>query len=59
MNFLVAVDENVTKRFERNNNVGINIFRYESGKGLFPLVLSEHCARVIDLLLISAGEKKH
>jgi len=57
--FPVAVDENVTKKFERNNGVGINIFGYESGKGVFPLILSEHSGTVIDLLLISEGEKKH
>ena len=55
--FPVAVVENVTKRFERNNNVGINIFGYESGKSLFPLILSEPSAKVIDLLLISEGEE--
>ena len=42
-----------------NNTVGINIFGYESGEGLFPLILSELSARVIDLLLISEAEKKH
>ena len=56
--FPVPVNENVISRFERNNNVGVNIFGHE--KSVYPLILSEHGGeKVIDLLLISNGEKKH
>ena len=59
--FPVAVDENVVGRFERNNNVGVNVFGYEKFKeGVYPLILSKQTSKqVIDLLLIANGETKH
>src|SRR5688572_7004230 len=58
--FPVAADANVISKFERNNNISINVFGYEKDVNLFPLYLSKHeNDRSIDLLLISDGEKKH
>ena len=58
--FPVAVEENVIRKFERNNKIGINIFGYEKKEGTYPLILSKHGGeKVVDLLLISNGETKH
>src|SRR5688572_29036712 len=58
--FPVAVDANVISKFERNNNISINVFGYETDVNLFPLYLSKHeNDRCVDLLFISDGEKKH
>ena len=40
--FPVAADANVISKFERNNNVSINVFGYEEDEGLFPIYLSKH-----------------
>jgi hypothetical protein len=56
--FPVAADANIISRFERNNNISINVFGYESS--VYPLYLSKReCDRCIDLLLIYDGNKKH
>src|SRR5688572_26446242 len=58
--FPVAADANAISKFERNNNISINVFGYEKDVNLFPLYLSKHeNDRCIDLLLISDEEKKH
>ena len=58
--FPVAVDAIVYGRFEKNNNVNINVFGYEEKDGVFPLYISISTHdRVVDLLLISDGNKKH
>jgi len=60
IDFPVAADANVISKFERNNNISINVFGYEKDVNLFPLYLSKHeNDRCVDLLLISDGEKKH
>lgn len=56
--FPVAVDENVIHRFERNNNIGINVFGYEKGS-VYPMIISKLSGVVIDLLLISDSTTKH
>ena len=40
--FPVATDENVIKKFENNNNVSINVFGYTEVGGVFPLYVSKH-----------------
>src|SRR5688572_19130911 len=40
--FPVATDANVISKFERNNNISINVFGYENDVKLFPLYLSKH-----------------
>ena len=56
--FPVAADANIINKFERNNNVSVNVFGYE--KDLYPLYISKHENDTrVDLLLISDGEKKH
>ena len=56
--FPVAADANVISKFERNNNISINVFGYETD--LYPLYISKHeCDTCVDLLLISDGENKH
>ena len=59
--FPVAVDENVIRRFERNNNVSVNIFGYDDdNENVHPLINSKNeSEKVIDLLLISNGATKH
>ena len=59
--FPVAVDENVISKFERNNNLNINIFGYDSKEmDIFPLIISKNKSeKAIDLLLISNGKTKH
>src|SRR5688572_17219211 len=58
--FPVAADANAISKFERNNNISINVFGYENDVNLFPLYLSKYeNDRCVDLLLISDGEKKH
>ena len=58
--FPVAVDENVYTKIERNNNININVYGYEETDGVFPLYISISTHdRVVDLLLISDGIKKH
>ena len=37
--FPVAVDANVYGRFEKNNNVNINVFGFEEKDGVFPLYI--------------------
>ena len=49
--FPVAVDENVIRKFERNNNVSVNIFGYDDKDGVYPLIVSKHASeRFVDLL---------
>ena len=56
--FPVAADENIYYRFERNNNTSLNVFGYETN--IYPLYLSKHqSAKIVDLLFISDGVKKH
>src|SRR5688572_25285125 len=56
--FPVAADANIINKFERNNNVSVNVFGYE--KDVYPLYISKHESDArVDLLLISDGEKKH
>ena len=58
--FPVAMDENVIKKFESNNDESINVFGYTEVGGLFPLYVSKHQSeRMIDLLLITDGKTKH
>ena len=58
--FPVAVDANVYGKFEKNNNVNVNVFGYEKEDGVFPIYISNSTHdRVVDLLLISDGNKKH
>src|SRR5688572_11220697 len=58
--FPVAADANVISKFERNNNISINVFGYETDVNLFPLYVSKQKNdRCVDLLLIADGEKKH
>ena len=46
-------------KFEESNDLSINVFGYEKGY-VYPLrVSSKQCKRVVDLLLISDGEKQH
>ena len=57
--FPVAMDENVIKKFENNNDVSINVFGYTEVGRLFPLYVSKHQSeRMIDLLLITDGKTK-
>ena len=57
--FPVAVDENVIRRFERNNNVSVNIFGYDN-ENVYPLITNKNeSEKVIDLLLISNDTTKH
>src|ERR1043165_7701587 len=56
--FPVAANANIINKFERNNNISVNVFGYD--KDVYPLYLSKWCSdRLIDLLLISDGEQKH
>src|ERR1043165_8232214 len=56
--FPVAANANIINKFERNNNISVNVFGYD--KDVYPLYLSKLCSdRPIDLLLISDGEQKH
>jgi len=56
--FPVAADANVIGMFERNNNVQINLFGYETN--VYPIYVSTWMSpRVVDLLLISDGNTKH
>src|SRR5688572_8188977 len=56
--FPVAADANIINKFERNNNVSVNVFGYE--KDVYPLYISKHESDTcVDLLFISDGEKKH
>ena len=58
--FPVAADANVISKFERNNNISINVFGYENDVNLFPIYVSKHESEFsVDLLLISDEEKKH
>jgi len=53
-----AADANVIGRFERNNDVQINLIGYEAN--LYPIYVSALMSpRVVDLLLISDGKTKH
>ena len=54
--FPVVADANIIKRFERNNNIGVNIFGYENN--VYPIYVSKY-ENCVDLLLISNGVKKH
>jgi Rho termination factor, N-terminal domain len=56
--FPVAVDANVYVKFEKNNNVNINVFGYEEYVGVYPIYISAQF-ETVDLLLISDGDKKH
>ena len=61
--FPVAADANIISKFERNNvNVNINVFGY-GNKIIFPIYVSNQRdttnINVVELLLISDGEKKH
>lgn len=56
--FPVAVNENVISRFEKNNDISVNVFGYE--KDVYPLHISkQQHDKLVDLLLISDGKKKH
>src|SRR5688572_23095051 len=59
--FPVAADAKVISKFERNNNISVNLFGYE--KEIFPIYISEQHqgvnTSVVDLLLISNEDKKH
>ena len=57
--FPVAVEERCIRRFEINNNISVNIFGYEHV--IYPLYLSKHHStdNIVDLLLISDGDKSH
>lgn len=56
--FPVAVKENVYGRFERNNNISLNVFGYRTF--VFLMYVSKHQSdKVVELLLISDNNKKH
>src|ERR1043165_489146 len=56
--FPVAADANIISKFERRNNISVNVFGYE--KAVYPLYISKHESDTrVDLLLISDGDKKH
>ena len=56
--FPVAVSEHIISRFERNNNICINVFGYESF--VYPLYVSKQTSEnVVNLLIMSDDEKKH
>ena len=56
--FPVAADANIIGKFERNNNISVNVFGYE--REVYPLYISKHESDIcVDLLLISDSEKKH
>src|ERR1043165_4360504 len=56
--FPVAADANIIGKFERCNNINVNVFGYETA--VYPLYISKHESDIyVDLLLISDGEKKH
>src|ERR1043165_1387630 len=56
--FPVRADANILTKFERNNNINVNVFGYEND--VYPLYISKHeSGRYVDLLLISDGEKMH
>jgi hypothetical protein len=58
LEFPVAVNENIILRFEKNNDICVNIIGYE--KDVYPLYISKQRRdKEVDLLLISDGEKKH
>ena len=40
--FPVAMDENVIKKYENNNDVSINLFGYTEVGGVFPLYVFKH-----------------
>ena len=57
--FPVAVNESTYRRFEKKNNVSVNVFGYENEE-VYPLYVSKEAgAKFVDLLLISDGEKSH
>jgi len=56
IDFPVAADDNTLAKFERHNNVGVNVFGYENQ--VFPIYLSKQ-QNAIDLLLISDGNMQH
>ena len=57
--FPVAVKENVYSKFEKNNNIRLNVFGYEE-ENVYPLYLSKQLSgQYIELLLISNGERQH
>ena len=46
-------------KFEKSNDLSVNVFGYEKGY-VYPLrISSKQCERVVDLLLISDDEKQH
>ena len=56
--FPVPAVANILTKFERNNNICVNVFGYE--KDVYPLYISKHESDTcVDLLLISDGETKH
>ena len=48
-------------RFEKLNEISINVYGYEKLNGVYPLKISnaQHYSHHVNLLLISEGEKKH
>ena len=58
--FPVAVNESTYRRFEKNNNISVNVYGYENEE-VYPLYVSKPQAdtKFVDLLLISDGEKRH
>jgi len=46
-------------KFEKSNDLSVNVFGYEK-EYVYPLrISSKQCKRVVDLLLISDDEKQH
>ena len=59
INSLVAANAIVIGKFEKNNNVNINVFGYNEKDGVFPIYISNSTHdRVVDLLLITDGKQK-
>ena len=58
IDFPVAADANVIRKFEKNNNINVNIFGYEEDVGVYPLYISAQF-ETVDQLLFSNGDIKH
>ncbi len=67
LTFPVVSSHNSIEKFERVNDIGVNIFRYENGskkegirQGVYPRrVTKTRSSKMVELLLISDDEKQH
>ena len=66
LTFPIVSSHNSIEKFERVNNIGVNIFGYKNGskkegirQGVYPRITKTRSSRVVDLLIISDDEKQH